>query len=341
MREANIAIERERHLMPTTQDFKTEVNGARFFSKIDLAQAYHQLELSPESRYITTFTTHEGLYRYRRLNFGTNSAAEIYQNVLQRNLNDLPGVKNIADDVLIYGKTKKEHDGALECCLKRLADLNLKVKGSKCSFLQTELKFYGLIFCGDGTRPDPERIENLVKVSRPTNAGEVRSFLGMANACSDYIHDYAQISAPLRDLTKKHTSFKWTHIHQKAFELVKKRLTQSPVMSYFDTSKRTMVIVDASPVGISAILAQREQDSPQYKVIAYASRFLTPVETRYSQTDREGLALVWGIEHFGLFLLGAEFDVITDHKAARSYLQQSTIETTRTHRTLDAKIAAL
>ena len=315
MREANIAIERERHLMPTIQDFNTEVNGARFFSNIDLAQAYHQLELAPESRYITTFTTHEGLYRYRRLNFGTNSAAEIYQNVLQRNLNDLPGVKNIADDVLIYGKTKKEHDEALECCLKRLADLNLKAKGSKCSFLQTELKFYGLIFRGDGTRPDPERIENLVKVSRPTNAGEVRSFLGMANACSDYIHDYAQISAPLRDLTKKHTSFKWTHIHQKAFELVKKRLTQSPVMSYFDTSKRTMVIVDASPVGISAILAQREQDSPQYKVIAYASRSLTPVETRYSQTDREGLALVWGIEHFRLFLLGAEFDVITDHKA--------------------------
>ena len=230
MREANIAIERERHLMPTIQDFKTEVNGARFFSKIDLAQAYHQLELAPESRYITTFTTHEGLYRYRRLNFGTNSATEIYQNVLQRTLNDLPGVKNIADDVLIYGKTKKEHDEALECCLKRLADLNLKAKGSKCSFLQTELKFYGLIFRGDGTRPDPERIENLVKVSRPTNAGEVRSFLGMANACSDYIHDYAQISAPLRDLTKKHTSFKWTHIHQKAFELVKKRLTQSPVM---------------------------------------------------------------------------------------------------------------
>ena len=76
-----------------------------------------------------------------------------------------------------------------------------------------------------------------------------------------------------------------------------------------------MVIVDASAVGISAILAQREQDSPQYKVIAYASRSLTPVEKRYSQTDREGLALVWGIEHFRLFLLEAEFDVITDHKA--------------------------
>ena len=137
--------------------------------------------------------------------------------MLQRNVNDLPGVKDLADDVLIYGKTRKEHDEALECCLKRLADLNLKAKGSKCSFLQKELKFCGLIFSGDGTRPDAERIENLVKVSRPTNAAEVRSFLGMADACSDYIHDYAQNSAPLRGLTKKQAPFKWTHPHQKAF----------------------------------------------------------------------------------------------------------------------------
>ena len=93
MREANQAIERERHTMPTLQDFKAEVNGAKFFSKIDLKQAYHQLELHEESRFITTFTTHEGLYQYKRLNYGTNSAAEIFQNVLQRNLSDIRGVK--------------------------------------------------------------------------------------------------------------------------------------------------------------------------------------------------------------------------------------------------------
>ena len=89
MREANQAIQRERHVMPTLQDFKAEVNGSKFFSKIDLKQAYHQLELHPESRFITTFSTHEGLFRYKRLNYGTNSAAEIFQNVLQSNLSDI------------------------------------------------------------------------------------------------------------------------------------------------------------------------------------------------------------------------------------------------------------
>ena len=104
MREANQAIERERHVMPTLQDFKAEVNGSKYFSKLDLKQAYHQLELESESRFITTFSTHDGLFRYKRLNYGTSSAAEIFQNVLEQNLRDIRGVKNIADDIIIHGK---------------------------------------------------------------------------------------------------------------------------------------------------------------------------------------------------------------------------------------------
>ena len=99
---------------------------------------------------------------------------------------------------------------------------------------------------------------------------------------------------------------------------MKKALTQTPVMAYFDASKRTMVIVDGSLFGLGAILAQRELQGQQYNIIAYASRPLIPVEKRYSQTDIEGLSLVWGIEHFRLFLIGFEFDVITDHKDLES-----------------------
>ena len=315
MRETNQAIERERHVMPTLQDFRAEVNGSKFFSKIDLKQAYHQLELEPESRFITTFTTHDGLFRYKRLNYGTCSTAEIFQNVLEKNLRDIRGVKNIADDIIIHGKTWHAHDEALENCLKRLETLNLKAKGEKCCFLQKEITFYGLMFTAEGTRPDPERINKLVNVARPTNASEVRSFLGMANTCHEYIPNYAIITAPLRELTKKNTIFEWKLPQQKAFEQLKKKLTQAPVMAYYDTTKRSLVIVDGSPQGISAILAQRERQGQPYKIISYASRALSPVERRYSQTDIEGLSLVWGIEHFRMFLLGSEFDVITHHGA--------------------------
>ena len=107
MRAANQAIERERHIMSTIQDFRAEVNGATYLSKIDLKQVYHQLELTPESRYITTFSTHEGLYRYKRFNCGTSSAAEIFENLLQRNLSDIRGFKTIADDIIVHGKHTK------------------------------------------------------------------------------------------------------------------------------------------------------------------------------------------------------------------------------------------
>ncbi|CAB4001723.1 Hypothetical predicted protein [Paramuricea clavata] len=94
-------------------------------------------------------------------------------------------------------------DGALENCLKRLAAQNLKVEGGKCEFLQEEITFFGLKFTAAGTKSDPERIENMVRVPAPKTAGEVRSFLGMANTCHEYIPDYATITAPLRELTKK------------------------------------------------------------------------------------------------------------------------------------------
>ena len=103
--------------MPILSDFKAEMNESKYFSKIDLKQAYHQLELTEESCYITTFSTQEGLFCYKQLNYGTNSAAEIFQNILQHNLSDIQGVKNISYDI-IHGKTRKLHNEALENCLQ-------------------------------------------------------------------------------------------------------------------------------------------------------------------------------------------------------------------------------
>ena len=107
---ANNAINRIRHHIPTVDDVSCALNGAKFFSKRDLSQAYHQLELSEESRNITTFSTQLGLFRYKRLNYGTNASAEIFQYTLQKAQQGLNGVQNIADDFLIYGATREEHD---------------------------------------------------------------------------------------------------------------------------------------------------------------------------------------------------------------------------------------
>ena len=314
MRMPNKAIKRVRYPIPTLNEISIELNGARFFSKLDLTQAYHQLPLHEDSRYITTFNTHVGLYRYTRLNYGTNAAMEIFQHVLQQNLQGIQGVLNLADDIFVFGKTRREHDAALRNCLERLQERGLTLNPRKCTFLKSSINFFGQIFSAQGTRPDPKRIEDLENASVPVNAKEVRSLLGMANYSSKYIPNYATITAPLRELTKKSVAFAWKECHQTAFDKLKTALSQAPAMGYFDINRDTFITVDASPVGISAILSQSTPGSDDYTVIAYASRALSDVEKRYSQTEKEALSIIWGVEHFHLFLYGKEFTLVTDHK---------------------------
>ncbi|GFO27048.1 retrovirus-related pol polyprotein from transposon 412 [Plakobranchus ocellatus] len=131
MRAPNTAIRRERHSTPTLNELSTTLADAKYFSKLDLNQGYHQLELNEESRYITTFATHRGLYRYKRLNFGINSAAEIFQEVIRQTLNGLSVVINVSDDILVYGKSKEVHSQNLRKVLERLRSKNLTVHSTK------------------------------------------------------------------------------------------------------------------------------------------------------------------------------------------------------------------
>ena len=301
MRSANKAIRRVRHVMPTVDEVMTNLNGAQFFSKIDLSNAYHQLVLADDCRYIKTFSTHIGLFQYARLNYGTNAAAELFQFTLQEPLKGIANAKTIADDIIIFGQTRAEHDKALNDCLTRLKQKNLTVNRDKCKFLQPELSVFGMIFSKDGVKPDPRKIADIRNAPVPSNATEVRSFLGMANFCARFIPNFADIAEPLRRLTHKNATFVWRQEHTVAFERIKELLTSKPVIAYFDVKKDTSLIVDASPIGISAILTQSTANEAS-RVIAYASRALTPVERRYSQTEREALSIVWDVEHFHIYL---------------------------------------
>ena len=142
----------------------------------------------------------------------------------------------------------------------------------------------------------------------PSNAHEVRSFLGMTNYCSRFIPNYSTITAPLRTLTKSNQPWTWTSSEQQAFDQLKHLLTSDTILSYFNLHKKATILVDASPVGLGAILCQEN------RVVAYASRSLSPVEQRYSQTEREALAVLFACEHFHLYIYGAQFSIITDHK---------------------------
>ena len=169
MREPNKATQRERHQMPTIDELIKDLNGAKVFSKLDLRAGYYQLESNEDSRYITTFSTHIGLYRYKRLNFGICSASEIFQEAIHNVIRDIPGAKNIADDIIIFGTSQKQHNIALEATLQRLEEKGLTLNREKCEFNKDEVEFFGLVFNASGVSPDPKKVDSLKKTQAPVN----------------------------------------------------------------------------------------------------------------------------------------------------------------------------
>ena len=198
-------------------------------------------------------------------------------------------------------------------CLARLKLKHLSLNRDKCKFLQPELSFFGIIFSKDGVKPDPRKITDIINAPVPSNATEVRRFLGMANLCARFIPNFADIAEPLRRLTHKNATFVWRNEHTVAFERIKEPLTSKQVVAYIYVKKDTSLLVDTSPIGISAILTQSTANETP-RVIAYASRALTPVECRYSQTEREALSIVWGVEYCLIYLYKQVFTLVTGHK---------------------------
>ena len=157
MRRANEAIIRGRHPIPTVDEVLQSMNGSTVFSKMDLKWGYHQLERSPESHEITTFAVHAGLFRYKRLLSGLNSASEQYQYDISTALAGIPGVENISVDIIVHGPNQETHNERLHKVLKRLEECHLTLNEEKCQFSMNKLMFMGILLTDKGIGPTEER----------------------------------------------------------------------------------------------------------------------------------------------------------------------------------------
>ena len=284
-RAANKAIQRSRFLMPTIDDLVVKMNNARFITKIDLKAGYNQLVIEPECRYITTFATHLGLYQFKRLTLGINASSELFQKAIANLICGIPKCINFSDDIIVHGATQEEHDDNVRELLRRLSGAGMTLNGQKCEFSQRELDFYGLHFADTGMSIQKQKLDALLSAAPPKNASEVRS-LGLANYCTRFIPNLATTCAPLSELTKTSVKFEWTAAHDAALESLKLSLT-SDVVKYFRPDWHTVLHVDASPVGLGAVLTQEDpNDRENRHVVQYASRSLTDVERRYHQVER-------------------------------------------------------
>ena len=181
MTDANKYIKRTRHAIPTLRELETKVNGAKYFSQLDMNDGYMQLELAEESRKVTTFYTHRGLTRFKRLHFGVNSAAEIFNEEIRKVVAQEPHAVSIYDDILVFGSTPEEHDEALRHVLQFWREQGLRLSLKKSRLNLRAVNYFGKVFSSEGISPDPDKVAALKAAGPPPPSLLFRSALSCSS----------------------------------------------------------------------------------------------------------------------------------------------------------------
>jgi hypothetical protein len=292
-RKLNDITKKDSYPLPRIDKLLERYEGAKWFSSLDLAAGYHQIEMEEKDREKTAFICSQGLFEYNVMPFGLTNAPATFQRMMDKVLKEYIGefVTVYLDDIMIYSKSFEEHVEHIEKVLMKLKEINAVIKLKKCEFGKRNLEFLGHRVGKDGLQPGVEKVEKIKNMKRPENVTEVRSFLGLCSYYRKFVKDFSKIAKPLNNLMKKNVKFEWKEKQQKAFDILKTKLMEKPIVKYPDFGKEFMVITDASGKGLGAILAQKNKDNKEV-VIAYASRSLVGAEINYPITDLECLAVV-------------------------------------------------
>ncbi|XP_018403211.1 PREDICTED: uncharacterized protein LOC108780116 [Cyphomyrmex costatus] len=258
-----------------------------------------------------------GRFMFTRLPFGINCAPDYFSQMFSELFRDLPNVVVHVDDILIHSSNSVEHSKILETVLARLKKEGITLNRKKCVFGVKQVEFLGHMISREGIREKelilPSRISAIMNLPVPKNKESLLQVLGSLNYVSKYLPDKSHILAPLNSLLQKNTPFEWKAPQQEAFIRIKELLTKAPTLAHYDYHKNIIIQADASSFGIGSALIQ-EDEHKERKVVAYASRMLTNSEKKYSQIEKEALALTCAVEHFKDFVTGIDITLETDHK---------------------------
>ena len=308
----------DKYPIPRIDELLDSLQGAQYFSSLDLLSGYHQVRLNESDIPKTAFRTPMGLYEFLVLPFGLTNAPATFQRLMNTIFHDFIRegfVVVYLDDLLVFSKTEEEHIVHLQRVFDRLREHKLYAKLTKCSFFKEELQYLGHIVGRGGLKVDPKKISVVHDWPVPVNVHDVRRFLGLANYFRKFIQGYSRLASPLTELTGSNTPWTWTGQQQAAFEGIKHALTRAPVLALPDPSKPYKVICDASDFGVGGVLTQ------DGRAIAFFSRKLNAAERNYHTTEKELAAVMYALKEWRCYLLGNQFTVVTDHKA-NSFLQE-------------------
>jgi hypothetical protein len=314
------------------------LKGARYFCSLDLAHGFNQIPVVEEDIEKTAFRIGTGgLYEYTRMPFGLTGAPATFMRLMDKIFGDKNFQMLIVfmDDILIFGSTEEEVLERLDMVLTRLATYNLKVRPEKCQLFKEKLRYLGHQISQEGVLPDPEKIRAVLEWETPKTETELRGFLGLAGYYRRFVKDFAKIAAPLHALLqgtncqkKKRKPPKgqgmkaWDASCDGALRELKDKLTSAPILGFPDFTKPYILEVDASYLGLGAVLSQEQERGKV--VLSYSSRSLRPNERNmdnYSSMKLELLALKWAVtDKYRDLLLGTECLVFTDNDPLR-YIQ--------------------
>ncbi|XP_033637865.1 uncharacterized protein K02A2.6-like [Asterias rubens] len=309
----NQAANVDSYPVPRVEELFAAMSGGQTFSKLDLSHAYLQLVLDEPSRELATINTHRGLFQYTRMPFGISAAPAIFQRTIESLLADIPQAVAFLDDILVTGKSESEHIANLDRVLTRLQSAGLRLKQEKCKFFAPEVVYLGHRINATGLHPTMEKVQAIKDAPVPRNVTELKSYLGILNYYAKFLPNLSSLIAPLHCLLRKDTRWSWDTAQDKAFRESKELLVSAQVLVHYNPEKELVLSCDASPYGVGAVLANRMADGTEHP-IAYASRSLSPPERNYSQLDKEGLAMVFGVKKFHQYVYGRKFVISTDHK---------------------------
>ena len=324
-RKLNYATVPDRYPVPHIQDCTRDLQGAKYFSKIDLVRAFHQIPLSKEAIPKTAIITPFGLFEFLRMPFGLCNAAQAFQRLMDVVCRQLPGVFVYIDDILVASKNKDEHEAHLRKLFARLTQYGLVVNPMKSILGSKEVNFLGFKVDANGVSPTEEKVKAILDFPQPVKYGQLSEFLGIVNFYHRFIPKCSEIAKPLYELLKLHNSKKnssksiqqqcWKKEHDNAFQDLKRAIADTSTLSYPSHKTKTRLVTDASDVAIGAVMEQWHEEC--WRPIAFYSKALKGPEMKYSAYDRELLAIKQALQHFRHIIEGLPndlFHIATDHK---------------------------
>jgi predicted DNA-binding protein (UPF0278 family) len=314
--------------MANVEDILAKLKDDKFFSKIDLAKGYWQIPVRKDCRHLTAFSTDKGSYQFKKMPFGMVNSGATFNRMMRKLLNDCENMDNYVDDILGHTQHWEAHIETLRQVFRKIREARLTIRPTKCFIGFFNIGFTGYTVGNGVLQMEEDKVQKIKEACVPRTKKQVRSFLGLASYYRKFIPMFAETAAALTDLTKKGRphAVKWTAVEDKAFNTIKNQLTKEPILRLPDFSKEFVLQTDASDVGVGAALLQQYED--ELFPVAFASKKLLPRERNYSVTERECLAIIFGIRHFQKYLYGKEFVIQTDHSAL-TYIQRCKLENGR------------